>query len=75
MHLLVCPARSGPLDTSEIVHVGFEDKALVTKDLVEHILDGIIGISLVLQAQEAATIVTQEHGNLQLQTLSPLNHI
>ena len=73
VHLLVGAAGSGPLDALEVVHVGFEDKAVVAEDLVQDILDGVLGVSLVLQALEAAAVVAQEEGHLRLHCLQLLH--
>ena len=50
-----------------------EDKALVAEDLVQDVLDGVLGVSLVLQALEAAAVVAQEEGHLRLHCLQLLH--
>ena len=68
MHLFVSSPCARPFDPSKVLHVGFQHKAFFAKNFVYDILDGVFGISLVLQAQKFLSIVPEENADLNFQT-------
>lgn len=67
MYFFIGSSSSGPFNSFQVFHIGFQDEPLFIKNFMQNVLNSVVSIPLILKPLKRLSVVAEIQGDLGLQ--------